>query len=147
MVGTRIEGRAYATLQDRDIHSLEILLQYLKFTFRETRNPFQLNIMLANFAQRESKKIRDFRTRIREMLPNIIELAQETNSKDNFRALIKSARDTALDNFIMGLKRELAVKVRGRHPNILQEASNLAQSENSLKETCNKFENQNRATN
>ena len=72
------------------------------------------------------------------MLTNIIELAKETNSEDNFRALIKSARDNALDNFIIGLKRELAVKVRGRNPNLLLEASNLARSENSLKETCNK---------
>ena len=168
MVRTRIAGRAYATLQDRDIHSLEDLLRHLKITFTETRNLSQLNTMLANVAQRESEKVLDFGTRVGEILTNIIELVEETNSEDYARALIKSARDTALDNFIMGLKRELAVRVRGGHPNTLQEAINLARtaeweiarestldrkdlerfsSENMLKETRKKFENQNRTQN
>ena len=67
-------------MQDRDIHSLEELLRHLKITFTETQNLSQLNCLL-------------------------IELVEETNSEDYARALIKSARDTALDNFIMGLKR------------------------------------------
>ena len=33
-----------------------------------------------------------------------------------------------LDNFIMGLKRELAVRIRGGHPGTLQEAINLGRT-------------------
>ena len=67
MIRTRIEGRAYVTLQDRDIHSLEDLLRHLEITFTETHNLFQLNNTLANVAQRESENVLDYGTRVGEI--------------------------------------------------------------------------------
>ena len=129
MIRTRITGVAFDSLQDRDIHNLEDLLSHIKVTFTEHRNISQLNTSLATVAQRDSENVLDYGTRVGKILTSIIELIEEKNLEESARIMIRSVRETALENFIMGLKRELVMRVRVGQPNTLQEAINLARAD------------------
>ena len=55
-------------------------------------------------------------------------MIEDQNSKEAARYMIKSARDTACDNFTIGLKRDIIWRVRVARPKNLQEAINLAKT-------------------
>ena len=67
----------------------------------------QLKSALATVAQRENETVPQYGSRVSQILPNIIEMIEDQNSKEAARYMIKSARDTACDNFTNGLKRDL----------------------------------------
>ena len=128
MVRTRIIGNAYDSIQDRDIHSLEDLLKHLKDVFTEHRSISQLNTALATVAQREHENVLEYGTRVGKILTCLIELIEEKNSQEASKIMIKSVRDTACENFVIGLKRDLVVRVKVGRPNTLQEAINFARA-------------------
>ena len=110
------------------MHSLEDLLTHLKVTYAEHRNMSQLNTALAIVAQREGETVLNYETRVGKILTSLIELIEEKNHKNSATVMIKSARDTARENFLIGLKKELVMRVRVGIPNTLQEALNIART-------------------
>ena len=128
MIRSRIVGNAFDSLQDRDLHSLEELLRHLKDTFTEHRSLSQLNSTIATIAQREGETVQQYGSRVSRILANLIELIEDQNTQEAARFMVKSARDTACDNFILGLKRDLIWRVRINRPKSLQEAINKAKT-------------------
>ena len=78
------------------------MLKHLKNTFTEHRNLSQLNTALVTVAQRETEKVQEYGSTVSKILASLIELIEDTNLENAARFLIKSARDTACENFIMG---------------------------------------------
>lgn len=126
MVRSRVVGNAFDSLQDRDLHNLEDLLKHLKNTFTEHRSLSQLNTALATVAQREGESVLQYGSRVSKVLASLIELIEDKNNPEAARYMIKSARDTACENFIMGLRQDLVWRVRVGRPATLQEAINNA---------------------
>ena len=126
MIRSRVVGSAYNSLQDRDLKTLEDLLKHLKNTYTEHRSMSQLNTALAMVAQREKETVLQYGSRVSKILANLIELIEDKNEQEPARYMIKSARDTACENFIMGLNRDLVWRVKIGRPEALQEAINLA---------------------
>ena len=100
MIRSRVIGNAFNSLQDRDLNNLEDLLKHLKETFTEHRSLSQLNSALATVAQRVDVTVQQYGSRVSQILANLIELIEDKNSKGAAQHLVKSARDTAIDNFI-----------------------------------------------
>ena len=128
MIRSRVVGNAFNSLQDRDLNSLEDLLRHLKETFTEHRSLSQLNSALATVAQRVDETVQQYGSRVSQILANLIELIEDKNPKGAAQYLIKSARDTANDNFIIGLKRDLIWRVRVDRPKSLQDSISLAKA-------------------
>ena len=128
LVRTRIIGEAYDCLQDRDTSTLEELLKQLKSAFTEHRNLSQLNTVLATVAQREDESVLAYGGRVGKILTSLIELIEDQHPEEVARVMIKSARETARENFIIGLKRDLVMNVRIGRPHNLQKAINLARA-------------------
>lgn len=128
MVRTRVVGSAYDSLQDRDILNLEDLLRHLKITFTEHRSVSQLNASLAIVAQRDSEKVFDYGNRVTKLLTSLIDLIEGQHCEITAKIMINSVRNTACENFVIGLKRDLSLRVRVGQPQTLQEAINLART-------------------
>ena len=128
MIRSRVIENAFNSLQDRDINNLEDLLKHPKETFTEHRSLSQLNSALATVAQRVDETVQQYGSRVSQILANLIELIEDKNSKGAAQHLVKSARDTANDNFIIVLKRDLIWRVRVDRPKSLQESINLAKA-------------------
>lgn len=126
MVRTRIVETAESSIQDRDITTLEELLLHLKQTFTEHSNISHLNSMLATVAQRADESAINYGIRVNETLKKIVEAIEERNPSDIAHGMVVSARDTACENFVMGLKKGLALRVRVERPKTLQDAMNAA---------------------
>ena len=104
MIRSRVVGSAYNSLQDRDLKTLEDLLKHLKLTYNERRTMNQLNQALSKIAQRENENVTEFGARISQLLASSIELLEDQNSPQDAQCLIRSARNTACENFVSGLK-------------------------------------------
>ena len=128
IIRSRISGSAYNSLLDREIFTLEGLLSHLKNIFTEHRNLSQLNSMLATVAQKLNESVQDYGDRVSEILKNIIELIEEKNSNESAVPMIRSARETACENFIMGLHPRMVLRVRMEKPESLQDAIMAARS-------------------
>ncbi|XP_043468205.1 uncharacterized protein LOC122502296 [Leptopilina heterotoma] len=126
MVLSRVVGNAFYSLQDRDINSLEELLLHLKNTFTEHRNSSQLHSALATVAQLEEESVVSYGSRVRRILASLVELIEDQNTNEAAHYMVQSARTTARENFIMGLKRDLVWRVRVGRPGSLDDAVNLA---------------------
>ena len=126
MIRSRVVGNAFNALQERDLHTLEDLLKHLKNTYTEHPSLSQLNTALATTAQRENETVLQYGARVSKILASLIELIEDKNVENAARFMIKSARDTACENFVMGLRPNLIWRVRVERPETLQEAINFA---------------------
>ena len=126
MIRSRVVGDAFNSLQDHDLNSLEDLLRHLKETFTEHRSLSQLNSALATVAQHVDETVQQYGSRVSQILATLRELIEDKNPKGAAQYLIKSARDTDNDNFIIGLKRDLIWRVRVERPKSLQDSISLA---------------------
>ena len=128
IIRSRITGSAYDALTDRDISILEELFKALKDKYTVHRNLSQLQSMQATIAQKSNENVSDYWDRVGNILKNIIEVIEESNPPDASNYMIKSARETARENFVMGLKSGLVLRVRMEKSESLQEAISVAKS-------------------
>lgn len=128
IVRSRITGNAYDALLDRDISTLEDLLKALKKKFTTHRNLSQLQSSLATLGQNYDENVSDYGDRVGEILKNIIEVTEETNSPEAALYMIKAARKAAQENFVRGLKKDIGLRVLMEKPQGLQEAISVARS-------------------
>lgn len=126
IIRSRIRGSAETSLQNQEINNLCDLLNYLKFTFADFKQLGQLNSMLATVAQKFDESVQDYGNRVGEILSQIIDLIKEKNGPESSVGMVKSAREAAAENFIMGLKKGLALRVRLERPKNLLEAIRIA---------------------
>ena len=143
MIRSRLTGGAELALQDRDIKSLQDLINHIKLTCTEHRNLGQLNTMLATVAQEQTESVNDYGKRVGEILKNIVEYIEEKNLPEIAEGMIASSKETGKENFIMGLKRDLSLRVRLERPKTLQEAMNVARAaewENNHEKGLNRME-------
>lgn len=126
IIKSRIVGNAETSLENQEISNLDDLLNYLKLTFGEFKQLGQLNSMLATVAQRFNESVQDYGSRVGEIVGQIIYLIQEKNDPESADGMIKTVRDAAAENFIIGLKRGLALRVRLERPKNLLEAIRIA---------------------
>lgn len=68
--------------------------------------------MLAAVAQKVGEPVFKCGVRVGEVLETIIEVIEEKNSQKIAYEMVASARDTANENFVMGLRRALALCVK-----------------------------------
>ena len=149
IIRSRVSGSAFNALLDRGIYTLEELLKALKDKYTAHRNLSQLNSTLETVSEKQNETVADYGDRVGEILKIIIEVIEERNIIDAAVHMIRSARDTACENFVMGLKPGLVLRVKLDRPRILQDAIMAARSaewevdftESLSKEKKEKFEN------
>lgn len=126
IIRSRIVGDAENSIQNHEITNLNELLNYLKNVYIERKSMSQLNSVLATVAQNEDEDVLKYSSRVGEVLNEITELLQEDNGVEGSIEKVKSIRETALGNFILGLKKELILRVRLEKPRTLAEAIKIA---------------------
>lgn len=126
LIRSRITGNAETSLENQEINNLNDLLDYLKSTFGKFKQLGQLNSMLATIAQKFNESVQDYGGRVGGILSQIIEVIKEKNESQAADGIIKSVRDAAAENFVIGLKRELSLRVRLEKPKSLLEAIKIA---------------------
>lgn len=126
IIRSRIVGDAEVCLQNHEITNLEELMNHLKFNYTDHKNLGQLNSMLATVAQCENESVIKYGGKISEILSEIIELIKEKNDAISANALINSIKEVATENFLVGLNRDLALRVRLGRPKNLSEAIKIA---------------------
>ena len=128
IIRSRITGAAEIAIQDDNFKTLQELIDQIKPICTEHRDLGQLNTMLATVAQGILESVNDYGLRVAEILKKITEFIEDTNAFEISKSMIISIRNTAKGNFIMGLRKELALRVRLENPKTLQDAINVART-------------------
>lgn len=145
-IRSRLSGNADSYVQDKEIYSLEDLLNSLKLAFSPQQNLGQLQTILSNASQMREETIINFGVRVSKNLKQLIEVIEQQFSEEVAYGMVRAARDTALESFLRGLDATLEMKVRMKNPRTLQEGINVAQGmqlEIDLKETLHRQANSN----
>ena len=128
LIRSRIVGSADAYLQDREINSLEDLLTSIKLAFSPHHNLGQLQAMLSTVTQNAGESVLQYGVRVSLIVNQSVEVIEQQYPPEIAYGMVKVTRETALENFIRGLKPALELKVRFQNPSNLQNAINLAQA-------------------
>lgn len=109
------------------IGSLEQLHASVKVAFSPYQKLRQLNAMLSTVIQKPGETVIEYGIRVSKIIKQIIEAIEQLNPPEVAYGMVRSARETALENFVRGLDAELEIKVRLQKPVSLQDAINVAQ--------------------
>ena len=85
-------------------------------------NSFRNNTMLAMVAQGILESVNDYGLRVAGILKKITEFIEDPNTFEISKAMIISIQNTAKGNFIVGLWKELALRIRLENLETLQDS-------------------------
>ncbi|XP_051156206.1 uncharacterized protein LOC127278513 [Leptopilina boulardi] len=91
--------------------SIEKFIKNCKLADESVDPKYRNNLFRVIKTQREDETVQEFGNRIGEITNQIIEVTKETKNEDKIIALIEATQDAAAENFIIGLRKEIALRV------------------------------------
>lgn len=129
LIKTKITGNARLLIKDREFIDWNTLKTYLLEAYSDVRTAGQWQLELNSCRQTANENVRSYANKIERCYINLLKTLDKNLNNEGKRACIDLLRNQALNAFLMGLNRELAILVKSREPRTLEEAITLAQSE------------------
>lgn len=132
-IQSQLEGKAETAVSIKEFSNWPQLREFLQTQFGEKKHYTHLLAELQNCKQLPNEPIHQFSLRIETSLSKLLtEISIASKSKKELPGRVASMEDLALHTFLLGLKPGISNMVRCRDPQNLNEAINLALSEEKI---------------
>lgn len=136
---SQLEGRAELACAIKDFKSWSSLKEFLKSQFGERKHYAHLLTDLQECKQNSNETVSQFALRVESCLSQLLtEVNMSCPRTAELPGRLSAMEDLALQSFILGLNHRISLVVRCQSPNTLNEAINLAISEEKLLQYMNK---------
>jgi len=129
----QLEGKAEIACSIKEFESWDQLSKFLQTQFGERKHYAHLLTDLQECRQTYNEQVNQFALRVETCLSKLLtEVTLSNKKKSELSGRIAAMEDLALHTFLLGLKPEISNLVRGKYPPNLNEAINLAISEEKI---------------
>ncbi|XP_073967310.1 uncharacterized protein [Choristoneura fumiferana] len=136
---SQLEGKAEIACSIKEFDKWSTLQEFLKAQFGERKHHAHLLTELQQSKQNPNESINQFSLRIESCLSQLLtEVTMSCPKKMELAGRIAAMEDLALNAFILGIDPKIATILRCKSPKTLNEAINIALSENKLMQYANK---------
>lgn len=136
---SQLEGKAESACSIKEFESWEQLSNFLTTQFGERKHDAHLLTDLQDCRQANNEPVNQFALRVETCLSKLLtEVTLSNKKKSELAGRTAAMEDLALYTFLLGLKPEISNLVRGNDPSNLNEAINLAVSEEKILNMFNK---------
>lgn len=136
---SQLEGRAELACAIKDFKSWPSLKEFLKSQFGERKHYAHLLTDLQECKQGHNETVSQFALKVESCLSQLLtEVNMSCPRTAELPGRLSAMEDLALQSFILGLNPRISLVVRCQSPNTLNEAINLAISEEKLLQYINK---------
>lgn len=130
---SQLEGKAETACSIKDFESWDQLSEFLKVQFGERKHYTHLLTDLQECRQVNNEPVNQYALRLETCLSKLLtEVTLSNKKKSELVGRIAAMEDLALHTFLLGLKPNISNLVRGKTPSNLNEAINLAVSEEKI---------------
>lgn len=130
---SQLEGKAETACAIKEFESWDQLSDFLKTQFGERKHYAHLLAELQECHQLFSEAVNQFALRVETSLSKLLtEITLSNRKKSELVGRTAAMEDLALHTFLLGLKPNISNLVRGKNPSNLNEAVNLAISEEKI---------------
>lgn len=135
----QLSGKAGLACSIKEFNSWEQLKDFLKSQFSDQKHYAHLLTELQEAKQRANENVSQFSLRVETYLSQLLTEVSQSNTKvKDLSGRVAAMEDLALHHFIMGLYPRISNIVRCRSPKNLNEAINMANSEERIQQTLYK---------
>lgn len=136
---SQLDGKAETACSIKDFTTWELLKDFLKTQFSERKHYSHLLTDLQESKQEQSENVSQYALRVETYLSQLLtEISLSTTKSKELPGRTAAMEDLALHHFLMGLHPRVSNIVRCRSPKNLNEAINLAVSEERIQQTLYK---------
>lgn len=135
---SQLEGKAESVCAIREFESWEQLSEFLRAQFGDKKHYAALLSDLQSCKQNHNEPVNQYALRVESCLARLlteINISLPSRNKGELAGRVAAMQDLALYTFITGLDPKLSIGVRCRDPDTLNEAINLAVSEEKILQT------------
>lgn len=130
---SQLEGKAETACSIKEFDSWDQLSEFLKTQFGERKHYAHLLTDLQECRQLPNEAVNQFALRLETCLSKLLtEVTLSNKRKSELVGRIAAMEDLALHTFLLGLKPNVSNLVRGKNPSNLNDAVNLAVSEEKI---------------
>ncbi|CAK1554979.1 unnamed protein product [Leptosia nina] len=130
---SQLNGKAETACSIKEFDSWDQLNHFLKTQFGETKHYTHLLADLQECRQLNIEPVNQFALRVETCLSKLLtEVTLSNKKKTELLGRTAAMEDLALHTFLLGLKPDISNLVRGKNPSTLNEAINLATSEEKI---------------
>lgn len=130
---SQLEGKAETAVSIKEYESWDQLREFLKTQFGERKHYSHLLTDLQECRQQTSEQVHQFSLRVETCLSKLLtEVTLSNKKKSELAGRTAAMEELALHTFLLGLKSNISNLVRGKNPSNLNEAINLAISEEKI---------------
>lgn len=130
---SQLGGKAETACSIKEFESWDQLNNFLKTQFGETKHYTHLLADLQECRQTYTEPVNQFALRVETCLSKLLtEVTLSNKKKSELPGRTAAMEDLALHTFLLGLKPDISNLVRGKNPSTLNEAINLATSEEKI---------------
>lgn len=131
IIQTKITGNARALLKTRSFADWAALKQYLLDAYTEKRSQGQWQLELSSCKQNPREGITSYASRVENCLLKLTNSLDDNLSVVERNACVKLLQNQALNVFITGLAKDIAIIVKSQKPDTLEDAVQYAIAEES----------------
>lgn len=136
---SQLEGKAELACSIKEFSNWPSLQDFLKAQFGERKHHAHLLSELQDCRQTATESVSQFSLRIESCLSQLLtEVTMSCSKKLELPGRLAAMQDLALNSFIMGVNPKISVILRCKSPKNLNEAINIAISEDKLQQFSNK---------
>lgn len=130
---SRLEGKAEAACSIKEFLNWDQLSDFLKVQFGERKHYTHLLTDLQECRQLHNESVSQYSLRIETCLSKLLtEITLSNKIKKELPGRITAMEDLALHTFLLGLNTSISHSVRGSNPSDLNQAINIAKSEEKI---------------
>lgn len=129
LIETKLTDNAREVTRTRDFSNWADLKKHLLDVYSEKRTMAQWQLELNSCKQNSQESILSYSNKVETCYIKLIQSLDPTLSPDSKKACIDLLKNEALNVFLTGLNRDIALIVKSRKPNTLEDAIHLALSE------------------
>jgi hypothetical protein len=136
---SQLEGKAELACSIKEFSNWTSLQDFLKAQFGERKHHAHLLSELQDCRQTVTESVSQFSLRIESCLSQLLtEVTMSCSKKMELPGRLAAMQDLALNSFIMGVNPKISMILRCKSPKTLNEAINIAISEDKLQQYSNK---------
>lgn len=129
IIKTKLTGKARNMIKYREFLNFDALAEHLENIFSEKRSVPFWQLELNSTKQGPNEDVASYSNKIEKNLSNLIDASTAGKSPRDSELITKILNEQALNIFKQNLKEPLRLQVKARNPSSLEEAIDLARSE------------------
>ena len=119
---TKLEGKAFAITQHREVKSWDSLRGLLEVTFCTKRTPGYLQLELSTTRYKSGETIQEYSSRVEKLLLELCNVSTIKRTKTEAKAVHDYIKETTLTTYIEGLPESIRNIIKSRNPPSLEDA-------------------------